>query len=96
MADLIRNVLKPDGYTVLVVEHAEAAQEVLRTTVPAVFIAEVETEGMSGLDLCLMIKGSERLKGVPVILVTHSSLRVTPAMAANISDSVWTIGELIG
>ena len=68
----MRDILRPDGYTVLVVRTAEAALDVLRTTVPAVFIAEAEGEGMSGLDLCVMIKGNERLKGVPVILVTRT------------------------
>jgi two-component system chemotaxis response regulator CheY len=71
-ADMMRDVLKPDGYTILVVRSAEAALDVLRTTVPAVFIAEAEGEGMSGLDLCVIIKGNERLKGVPVILLTRT------------------------
>jgi CheY-like chemotaxis protein len=71
IADMIRNVLKPDGYTVIIVEHSEAALAVLRTTVPAVFIGEAQGEGMSGIDLCVMIKGNDRLKGVPVILVTR-------------------------
>ena len=73
-ADMMRDVLKPDGYTILVVRSAEAALDVLRTTVPAVFIAEAEgqSDGMSGVDLCVMIKGNERLKGVPVILVTRA------------------------
>ena len=71
LADMICNVLKPDGYTVIIVEHAEAALEVLRTTVPAAFIGEAQGEGISGLDLCVMIKGNDRLKGVPVILMTR-------------------------
>ncbi len=73
-AEMMRDVLKPDGYTILVVPNAEAALDVLRTTVPAVFIAEAESqdEGMSGVDLCVMIKGNERLKCVPVILVTRA------------------------
>lgn len=71
-ADMVRDILRPDGYTVLVVRTAEAGLEVLRTTVPAVFIGEAEGEGLSGLDLCLMIKGNDRLKSVPVILVTRN------------------------
>jgi hypothetical protein len=26
----------------------------------------------------------------------HSSLRVTPAMAAGVTDKVWTVGDLVG
>src|ERR1019366_6228041 len=52
---------------------AQEALEVLRTTVPAVFTAEVEAVDMSGHDLCLIIKRNERLQRVPVILLTRSA-----------------------
>lgn len=73
MAETMRNLLQPDGYTVIIVPNAEAALEVLRTTVPAVCLAEVESEGMGGHDLCLIIKRNERLQNVPVILLTRSA-----------------------
>jgi CheY-like chemotaxis protein len=72
-AEIMRNMLTQDGYTVLVVASAKEALEVLRTTVPAVFIAEVEATDMSGHDLCLIIKRNERLQRVPVILLTRSA-----------------------
>jgi CheY-like chemotaxis protein len=73
MAETMRALLQPDGYTVIVVANAEAALEVLRTTIPAVCLAEVESDGMSGQDLCLIIKRNERLQNVPVILLTRSA-----------------------
>jgi CheY-like chemotaxis protein len=72
-ADIMRNLLQNDGYTVVIVPTARQALEVLRTTVPAVFLAEVEAEDMSGHDLCLIIKRNERLQRVPVILLTRSA-----------------------
>jgi CheY-like chemotaxis protein len=72
-ADLMRNILSADGYTVIVVGTAQAALEVLRTSVPNVFIAEVEAEDMSGHDLCLIIKRNDRLQNVPVILLTRAA-----------------------
>jgi CheY-like chemotaxis protein len=72
-ADLMRNTLSTDGYTVIIVGTAEAALDVLRTTVPCAFIAEVEAEDMSGHDLCLIIKRNERLQHVPVILLTRAA-----------------------
>src|SRR3984957_6053471 len=72
-ADIMRNILQSDGYTVIVVPTAQQALEVLRTTVPAVFLAEVEGEDMSGHDLCLIIKRNDRLQRVPVILLTRSA-----------------------
>lgn len=72
-ADMMRNVLQQDGYTVVVVKTAQEALEVLRTTVPSCFLAEVENKDMSGHDLCLIIKRNERLQHVPVILLTRSA-----------------------
>jgi CheY-like chemotaxis protein len=72
-ADIMRNLLQQDGYTVIIVPTAKAALDVLKTTVPAVFLAEVEAEDMSGHDLCLIIKRNDRLQHVPVILLTRSA-----------------------
>jgi len=72
-ADMMRTVLQNDGYTVVVVPTAQAALEILRTTVPAVFLAEVEGEDMSGHDLCLIVKRNDRLQHVPVILLTRAA-----------------------
>ncbi|MGC2268961.1 MAG: response regulator [Candidatus Acidiferrales bacterium] len=72
-ADIMRNVLSSDGYTVVIVPTAQQALDILRTTVPAVFLAEVEGTDMSGHDLCLIIKRNDRLQRVPVILLTKSA-----------------------
>jgi CheY-like chemotaxis protein len=72
-ADIMRNLLQQDGYTVIIVPTAKAALDVLKTTIPAVFLAEVEAEDMSGHDLCLIIKRNDRLQHVPVILLTRSA-----------------------
>ncbi len=72
-ADTMRALLQNDGYTVVIVPTAQQALEILRTTVPSVFLAEVEAEDMSGHDLCLIIKRNDRLQHVPVILLTRSA-----------------------
>jgi len=72
-ADTMRNILQSDGYTVIIVPSAQQALDVLRTTTPAVFLAEVEAEDMSGHDLCLIIKRNDRLQHVPVILLTRAA-----------------------
>ncbi|HKQ86252.1 MAG TPA: response regulator [Candidatus Acidoferrales bacterium] len=72
-AEIMRTTLQPDGYTVIVVASANEALEVLKSTIPAVFVAEVEAKDMSGQDLCLIVKRNERLQRVPVILLTRSA-----------------------
>lgn len=71
--DQLKNLLTPEGYDVFVVSTSQAALDILRTTVPACFIAEVEAGDTSGYDLCLIIKNSERLARVPVVLVTRNA-----------------------
>jgi CheY-like chemotaxis protein len=72
-AEIMRNILSNDGYTVIIVPTAQQALDILRTTIPVVFLAEVEAKDMSGHDLCLIIKRNDRLQRVPVILLTKSA-----------------------
>ncbi len=72
-AEIMRSILSSDGYTVIIVPTAQQALDILRNTVPAVFLAEVEGTDMSGHDLCLIIKRNDRLQRVPVILLTKSA-----------------------
>jgi CheY-like chemotaxis protein len=67
-----RNLLQRDGYTFVVVANAQAALDVLKTTVPVVFITPDDNPDISGHDLCLIIKGNDRLQHVPVILITST------------------------
>jgi CheY-like chemotaxis protein len=71
--EIMRSMLQQDGYNFVAVSTAQEALDILRTQVPAVFIAEVEAQDMSGHDLCLIIKRNERLQRVPVILLTRAA-----------------------
>jgi CheY-like chemotaxis protein len=68
----LKAMLTPEGYDVFAVRTGTEALDILRTTVPACFITEIEAEGTNGYDLCLIIKNSERLSRVPVVLVTRT------------------------
>lgn len=69
----LKNLLTPEGYDVFAVRTGTEALDILRTTIPACFIAEIESVDTSGYDLCLIIKRSERLENVPVVLVTRNA-----------------------
>jgi CheY-like chemotaxis protein len=73
MADLLRESLEPDGYSVVVVPTAQAALDILKTTVPVVFITNAENSDIDGHDLCLIIKRSDRLEHIPIILLSLST-----------------------
>ena len=62
-----------DGYHFAHVPTAKAALDVLKTAIPVAVIAEVEGADMNGRDLCVIIKKNDRLKKIPVILLTSSA-----------------------
>ncbi len=66
-------LLQSDGYHFAHVPTAKAALDVLKTAIPVAVIAEVEGTDMNGRDLCVIIKKNERLKKIPVILLTSSA-----------------------
>lgn len=72
VSDRLRELIKRDGYTMVVVPSAKAALNVLDTTVPAVLVAP-ENGDMDGQDLCATIRKDDRLQHVPVILLTSPS-----------------------
>jgi CheY-like chemotaxis protein len=73
LAENMRSLLQQDGYHVIIVKNAKQALDVLKTTVPAVILAEFEGEELGGQDLCLIVKKDERLKHIPVILITQAA-----------------------
>jgi CheY-like chemotaxis protein len=73
-AKVMKGLLEQDGYIVVYVSTAEQALNVLRSETPNVLVAESEGVGISGLDLCAIVKTSERLQHIPVILLTRSAL----------------------
>jgi DNA-binding response OmpR family regulator len=61
-----------EGYEVIAVSNCADAREVLNIYVPDLLIAEVEGEGLPGFDLCAHVKGTDRLRKIPVVLTTRS------------------------
>ncbi len=73
MARAATELLSEDGYQVLFVTTAQQALDILKYDTPDVILAEAEGSGISGQDLCAIVKSSERLQHIPVILMTTSA-----------------------
>jgi two-component system sensor histidine kinase ChiS len=67
---IIEMLLSRNGYTVRTAVNAEKAIEQLRSMVPAVLITDVQMPGMSGFDLCQVVKREKRLERIPVVFLT--------------------------
>ena len=73
-AGAMKGLLEQDGYHVLYVSNAEEALGVLRSETPDVLVAESEGGAISGLDLCAIVKTTDRLQHIPVILMTSKAM----------------------
>lgn len=69
----LKDVLGGQGYEVIAVNNASDGREVLNLFTPALVIAEIEGDGYPGYDICNHVKGTPRLRCVPVILTTRSA-----------------------
>ena len=72
LRDSLKACLMNEGYEVIAVSNCADAREVLNIYVPDLLIAEVEGEGLPGFDLCAHVKGTDRLRKIPVVLTTRS------------------------
>ena len=57
-------------FTICSVASAEEAVDVLNERIPALVILDVMMPDVSGIDVCKMMKSTERLKDVPVIFLS--------------------------
>jgi CheY-like chemotaxis protein len=78
---VIRNLLEPQGYTVVIAANGAQALEMLGTHSASVVIAEMATADMSGYDLCSAIKGNPHLAHIPVVLISRTGLPVDYSVA---------------
>jgi putative two-component system response regulator len=67
---LIEAKLTKHNYVVKTASSGEEALTILREITPAVLILDVMMAGMSGYDLCRLVKQEDRLKDIPVIFLT--------------------------
>lgn len=70
---IIETQLTRHDYLVKTAASGEDALRILHDLTPAVLILDVMMEGVSGYDLCSVVKREERLKDVPVIFLTSRS-----------------------
>ena len=67
---IIELLLSRSGFTVRTAPSAQSALEILKGIVPSVLVTDVQMPGMSGYDLCQVVKREKRLQSIPVIFLT--------------------------
>ena len=63
-------LLEREGYKVLTAKDGVDAMEQLQKSMPDVMLVDIEMPRMDGFDLTRNIRADERLKHVPIIMIT--------------------------
>ena len=66
----LERILKPKGVEVLSADSAKVALDILEQQHPALIIADIVMPEMDGYEFCDLLKQHERLKDVPVLLIS--------------------------
>lgn len=74
--ELVKLVLETRGYRVEAVADGEEAVAVLERRVPDLVVLDVMMPRRSGLEVCKIIKETERLRTVKVVMLSAKSLDV--------------------
>jgi len=72
---LLENILAPRGYTVVSASNGEDALQKIKSQAIDLVILDIMMPGMDGFEVCRRIKEDEKLRNIPVIIVTSLSAK---------------------
>ena len=67
---LFRHVLDLAGYRTEIALHGKAAVEYLAQSTPDIVLLDLNLPGVSGSEILVMMDADERLKSIPVVVIT--------------------------
>lgn len=90
LRDVVSAMLESVGLEVTAVGSAEEALEAARAEAPELLVLDWNLPGMSGLELCRVIRGDRQLASIPILFLTaHSATQdMVEAFAAGADDYV--------
>lgn len=72
---LVSDVLEFDGYHILTATDAEAAQEVIKASLPDLILMDIALPGMDGLTLTRLLKADEGTRHIVIVALTAFAMR---------------------
>ena len=72
---MILKELFEDSYDITLVESGEDAMAEIEKNVPNVVLLDVMMPGMSGIEVCKLIRGNPKLKDVVVIMISGRAMQ---------------------
>ncbi len=67
---IVRSLLQPWGLQITTLSNPQQFWDVLETTSPDLLILDIEMPGISGIDLCQIVRNDSRWSGLPVMFLT--------------------------
>jgi two-component system phosphate regulon response regulator PhoB len=74
--NLVAASLKTAGYQAIKAEDGESALEQVRSALPSLVVLDLMLPGMSGLEVCKVLKGDPATKTIPIIMLTAKAEEV--------------------
>ncbi len=102
MIDLLERKLKANGYQVLTAHNGEQGLEILKKETPDLILMDLLMPKMDGFTAIKEIKKQERLKNIPIIIISNSGQPAELNRAKELGVKDWLIKtefdpqELIG
>src|SRR5216117_1138430 len=66
-------LLEREGYRVLTAKDGVDALELIKDTLPAVMLVDIEMPRMDGFELTRTVRGDQRTRGIPIIVISSST-----------------------
>lgn len=71
VSDIYRRKLDMDGYTVLFAPDGREALKILENNIPDLVLLDIMMPVIDGMEVLQTMKGDERLKNIPVVMLTN-------------------------
>jgi DNA-binding response OmpR family regulator len=68
--DFLKKILEPQGFSVTTAPQASETLDAAERSSPDLILSDVAMPGLSGLELCRLLKRNARTAGIPVILMS--------------------------
>ena len=68
--DILKSNFQASGFSVIAVQEAALALSKARSELPSIIILDLMLPGMSGLEMCKVLKGDEATRNIPIIFLT--------------------------
>lgn len=69
-------LLKDAGYSVLLVENSHGAVQAIKAAMPKLLILDIMMPGVSGLDICKMVKTDPSIRHIKILVVSGKAYAV--------------------